>query len=148
MRAQTQIVEERGAAGHQLFENEIKAAQARGTALTAAGQAGVDGSASTAAVMQDYFSRERRGNDAVIGNYTMTRDNIAANELSAMGTATSRINSVQQAAPPNFFDAGLRIAGAGLAGAGTYYRDTNLQRGWNNPYGGSGYTQSAESYTG
>lgn len=144
--AQNQITEERSAASHSLLETEIKGAAARGTARVAAGQGGVDGSASVNALMQDYFAREGRSTDAINENYDMTSSNIRSNMLSSMGTAQSRINSVQHAVQPNFFDAGLRIAGAAVGGAGQYYRDTNLQRGWNNPYGSNSAATQTMDY--
>lgn len=127
---QNQQIQERNAASQKAYENEIKGTEARGTAITAAGAAGVGG-LSVSALLGDYYSRESDYRDSVDSNYFMQRDYIRSEMEGSQAQADSRINSVQTAVPPSFADAALRIGGSAVGAAGQYYRDTYLTQPWN-----------------
>jgi hypothetical protein len=90
---------------------------ARATAAAGAGESGVSG-LSVDALMREFYGREASYTDRVDHqtDWTMLQMNNEMRGIQAQ--AKDRINSVQR---PNFFDAGLRIAGAGLGATGTYY---------------------------
>lgn len=98
----------------QQVAEETRAAQA--TAAVAAGTAGVSGN-SVRGLIRDFRGRQGRYNASVD---TQRRWNDQQTEQSLTGIQSqgqSQINSIQTVAPPSFFDAALRIAGAG---AGAY----------------------------
>lgn len=124
---QNQQIEERNASSQQAMQGEVKALQARSTAVTAAGEAGVSG-LSVNELLGDYYSRESANRDAIDSNYQMTRDGIRANMEASQAGAISRINSVQQAVAPSFGDALLRIGGSALSAGGQYFSMTNAMK--------------------
>lgn len=120
---QNRIEQERSAVVHDKFENQIEAMQARGTAVTSAGEAGVGG-LSVEALLRDYYRREGRYNLSVDSNFQMTRSYLQAEMDSQRAQAQNQINAMPKVAKPSFLDAGLRIAGAGLDAATGYYTMT------------------------
>lgn len=118
---QNAIIQKRTAASADIQETNIAALKARGTVQNAAAEAGVSG-LSVDELVGDYYGRQGRRVDSIDQNYQMDRDYLRAEMDSTQATAQQRINSVQQAAPPSFGDAFLRIASAGLGAATTFNR--------------------------
>jgi hypothetical protein len=110
---QQRMIQEEKAAGEDKIEVARDARAARATATMAAGEANVGG-LSVQGLMQEFLGRE--------GSFNASTDrqtgwNRAQGQLELKGIkygAQDRINSVQRASKPSFFDAGLRIAGGGL----------------------------------
>jgi hypothetical protein len=149
----TQETEARNSASQQMFQNEVKGAQAQGTALTAAGQAGVGG-LSVDELLNSEGAQTARQQDAVTQNYQMQDTSIRNQMQSTHDQALAEINSVQTAAPPSPLMLGLGIASAGVGAAGQFYRDTytsqrgGMYPGYYNPQdaalGGVNYPQPYE----
>lgn len=114
----TQMLQERDKASQESFEAVKRGVAAQGTALTAAGDAGVGG-LSVDQILQDYSAKTSSYRTDVDRNYRTNAQYMQDVEASQRDTATSRINSVQQAAPPSFLDAGLRIMGSAVNGLGS-----------------------------
>lgn len=110
---QQRMLQEQEAAANEKIDVEREAREAKATAFTAAGESGVSG-LSVDALMAEFDGRAVEHSDRVDQNteWTLTQLN---NEMKGIRfNAEDRINSVQRAAKPSFFDAGLRIAGVGL----------------------------------
>lgn len=110
---QQRMLQEQEAAATEKIDNSREARAAKATASAAAGEAGVTG-LSVDALMREFDGRAAEANDRIDQNteWSMTQLN---NEMKGVrANAEDRINSVQRAAKPSFWDAGLRIAGAGL----------------------------------
>lgn len=110
---QQRMMQEQAAAAQQKQEAGRDARAARATALVAAGESGVAGN-SIGALMQEFYGREAAYNDSVDANTEMTLKQMNAEMKGIKYQTQDRINSVARARPPSFFDAGLRIAGAGF----------------------------------
>ena len=134
--ANNEVNEERAAGDQQLLQNEIKGTQAQGAAITAGGQAGIDGSSSLAGVLQDFDAQQGRQDSAVQQNFQTSFSNTQDRLLAAQTGGQARVNAVPNAAQPSFLTAGLGIASAGFQGASTYYKDTTATQPWKT--GGSG----------
>ena len=110
---QQRMLQEQEKAGGEKFENIQAAREAKATATVAAGESGVSG-LSVDALLAEFDGRASAANDRIDQNTDWTMNQLN-NELKGIrSNAEDRINSVQRAAKPSFFDAGLRIAGAGL----------------------------------
>lgn len=110
---QQRMLQEQEAAAAEKIDNTREARAAKATASAAAGEAGVTG-LSVDALLREFDGRAAEANDRIDQNteWSMTQLN---NEMKGIRANTEdRINSVQRAAKPSFWDAGLRIAGAGL----------------------------------
>lgn len=110
---QNQRLEERSSADQDKMQGDIAAMKARGSAVTAAGESGVSG-LSVDALVNDYYGQQGRHNESIDTNYQMKSDYLTAQMDQQNAQATSRINSVQRAAPPSFADALLRIGGSAI----------------------------------
>lgn len=111
--------EERKAAALDKQETARKAREAKATAQTQAGEAGVSG-LSVDNLLGEFDSRKATFDNRVDTNLDMTTSQIQAEKQSSRARAQSRINSVRKPTPPNFFDAGVRLLGAGVKAAGTF----------------------------
>ncbi len=112
---QQRMLQEQEAAAAEKFDNNRDARAAKATASVGAGESGVTG-LSVDALLREFDGRAAEANDRIDQNteWSMTQLN---NEMKGIrSNAEDRINSVQRAAKPSFWDAGLRIAGAGLDG--------------------------------
>ena len=110
---QQRMLQEQEAAASEKIDTSREARAAKATASVAAGESGVTG-LSVDALMREFDGRAAEANDRIDQNteWSMTQLN---NEMKGIRANTEdRINSVQRAAKPSFWDAGLRIAGAGL----------------------------------
>ncbi len=110
---QQRMLQEQIAAGNDKIDIEREARAAKATAIAAAGESGVSG-LSVDALLAEFDGRAAEGKSRIDQNtdWTMTQLN---NEMKGIrANAEDRINSVQRAAKPSFFDAGLRIAGVGI----------------------------------
>jgi len=132
------------AASQETFNDEIKAAQARSSAIVSGAASGVGQSGSLRDVLQNFDAEVGRQNDAIDSNYASTVQGNNDQEQAAYRGVIARNQALpfaQQPAKPNLFSAGLGIAGAGVNAAGQYYRYTNnLGTGHQTPL-----QQSAES---
>ena len=110
---QQRMMQEQVAAGNEKIDIERDARAAKAKATAAAGESGVSG-LSVDALMAEFDGRAAEGKDRIDQNieWTLTQLN---NEMKGIrANAEDRINSVKRASKPSFFDAGLRIAGAGI----------------------------------
>lgn len=115
---QTRINEEREAASQTMFEDSVKALEARGSAYTSAGEAGVSG-LSVDALVGNIFAKEGRQHMATLTNYEMKRDEVRAEMEQTRSNAQARINSVRRASNPSaapFLIKGLSGAVGALKG--------------------------------
>lgn len=119
----------RNAASQDLFETRIRAAEASATARTAGGEAGIDGSNSLDGLLQTYGMKEGMAESAINENYGNTSMNIQQREEAAYRGTENVNRNLPRARGPSFFDPALKIAGAGVNAAGTYYGDRNRMSG-------------------
>lgn len=110
---QNQDIQERKAASEEKQKLNIKAAKARATAQTAAGEAGVTG-LSVDALVNDFYGEEGRHERTLDNNYAMKHDYIRGEMDVTEANTASRINSVSQGIKPSFAGAAIRILGAGV----------------------------------
>lgn len=137
---QLQRQDQRASADQDKMQTDIAGMKARGTAVTAAGESGVSG-LSVDALIGDYWGQQGRRDQSIDSNYAMQSDYLTGQMSTQYAGATSRINSVQRAAPPSFADALLRIGGAGV-NAMTLATRQSYYGGMGGGYGGgfaSGY---------
>jgi hypothetical protein len=116
---QQRMLQEQASAANEKIDVEREARAAKATAMTAAGESGVSG-LSVDALLAEFDGRQAEYEDRIDQNteWTLTQLN---NEMKGIrSNAEDRINSIQRAAKPSFFDAGLRIAGAGLNSYNSY----------------------------
>ncbi|MFB2563650.1 hypothetical protein [Rhizobium sp. IMFF44] len=110
---QQRMLQEEEKASDEKADTLRQARAAKATATVAAGEAGVSG-LSVAALLAEFDGRAAAANDRTDQNteWTLTQLN---NEMKGIrANAEDRINSVQRAATPSFFNTGLKIAGGGL----------------------------------
>lgn len=101
--------QENEAAAQQLEETRRASAQAQGTARVGAGRtAGQD----VVLLLDDFAAQESRYRTAVMRNAEFRRDEFAAQREGIRLGLQQRIADNQPVAPPSFFGAALRIAGA------------------------------------
>lgn len=110
---QQRMIQEQEAGAAEKIDTMREAREARATAEAAAGEANVSG-LSVEALMREFSGREAAFNDRVDQNTDWSMRQLNNEMRGVRANAEDRINSVQRAAKPSFFDAGLRIAGAGL----------------------------------
>lgn len=117
---QLRMQQDEMAAGQQKAEAARDARAARATATTAAGESGVSG-ISVQALLGEYYGRQGSYN-AGVDQQTNWSQTQSMQEMQGIQSETqSRINSVQRVKKPSFWDAGLRILGAGInAGTSIY----------------------------
>jgi hypothetical protein len=116
---QQRMLQEQASTANEKIDVQREARAAKATAMTAAGESGVSG-LSVDALLAEFDGRQAEYEDRIDQNteWTLTQLN---NEMKGIrSNAEDRINSVQRAAKPSFFDAGLRIAGAGLNSYNSY----------------------------
>jgi len=92
--------QEKEASDQKTFENSVEALRKRGTARTAAGEAGVSG-LSVDALVGDIFAQEGRQQMAVDSQYQMNRQDVLSQMDETRARAQARINSVQRANSPS-----------------------------------------------
>lgn len=110
---QARSVQEVEAASVQAQQNQIEAAKAKATALTAAGESGVSG-LSVDALLRDLYGQEARFNSGVAVNLENTAESIETSAENVRREGKSQVNSLPAIDRPNYLGAGLRIAEAGL----------------------------------
>jgi len=125
-----QRVNERNSASDALFNDRLKATQVKATATAAADAAGVGGSQSFQNLLQDYSAQESRIEGNVARNYSITSDQLQSQAEAAYLGTSSRNMGLPRAAQPSPLSLGLRIAGAGMDAAGSFYQMRNAS----NPY--------------
>ncbi|SDM28822.1 hypothetical protein [Ensifer sp. YR511] len=116
---QQRMIQEQEAGAAEKIDTMREAREARATAEAAAGEANVSG-LSVEALMREFSGREASFNDRVDQNTDWSMRQLNNEMKGIRANAEDRINSVQRAAKPSFFDAGLRIAGAGLSSYSDY----------------------------
>ncbi len=110
---QQRMLQEQEAGAAEKIDTMKEARAAKATATVAAGESGVSG-LSVDALLSEFDGRAASYNDRVDQNTDWTMNQLNAEMKGIRANAEDRINSVQRAAKPSFWDAGLRIAGAGL----------------------------------
>ncbi len=112
---QLRMSQEMDAAATEKHTAGLDAQQAIATAETSAGEAGVSG-LSVDRLLRDFHGREARYSSSVDENLDMSLSQLEQSMKGTRSTAQNQINSVRRGSGPSFFDAGLRIAGAGVKG--------------------------------
>lgn len=120
---QNRALQERKAASQEQQNLQTDAMRARSTATVAAGEAGVTG-LSVDALIADYYGQEGRYERTLSNNYQMQAEYLRSEQEVTRAQAEGRINSVQQAQPPSFADAAIRIFGGAIDAYGGYKRAT------------------------
>lgn len=110
---QQRMIQEEAAAAGERAEVARDARAARARAMTAAGEAGVSG-LSVDALLADYYGREAEFMDRSRQQTEWTQQQLIESMHGIRSTAEDRTHSVAKPVRPNFLDAGLRIAGAGM----------------------------------
>ncbi|MGR9319159.1 virion core protein, T7 gp14 family [Rhizobium leguminosarum] len=110
---QQRMLQEQEKAGAEKADNLRDARKAKATANVAAGEAGVSG-VSVDALLAEFDGRAAQANDRIDQNTDWTLSQLNNEMKGIRSSAEDRINSVQRAAKPSFFDAGLRIVGESL----------------------------------
>lgn len=110
---QQRMLQEQEKAGAEKADNLRDAREAKATATAAAGEAGVAG-LSVDALLAEFDGRAATANDRIDQNTEWTLNQLNNEMKGIRSNAEDRINSVQRAAKPSFFDAGLRIMGEGF----------------------------------
>lgn len=120
----TRMGQEVAAASNEKFGASVAAAEARATATTAAGEAGVQGN-SISQLMQSYYTKQGRYNASLDTNLQMSRQGLINTMDQTHNGAVSSINSLPMVQKPSFLDAAIRVAGAGLSATTDYYKMTH-----------------------
>ncbi|MGR9178449.1 virion core protein, T7 gp14 family [Rhizobium leguminosarum] len=118
---QQRMLQEQEKAGAEEADNLRDAREAKATATVAAGESGVSG-LSVDALLAEFDGRAATANDRIDQNTDWTLSQLNNEMKGIRSNAEDRINSVQRAAKPSFFDAGLRIAGKGIDSYNDYKR--------------------------
>ena len=121
----------RNMASQGLFETRLRGAEAKATARTAGGEAGIDGSNALDGLLQTYAMKEGMATSAIGENYSNESMNIQQREEAAYRGTENVNRNLPRVKPPSFFDTALKIAGAGVNAAGTYYGYRNRMSGPN-----------------
>ncbi|MDR7145555.1 hypothetical protein [Rhizobium sp. BE258] len=117
---QQRMLQEQEAGAAEKINTMKEARAAKATATVAAGESGVNG-LSVEALLQEFDGRAASYNDRVDQNTDWTMNQLNAEMKGIRANAEDRINSVQRASKPSFWDAGLRIMGSGLDAYNTSY---------------------------
>lgn len=110
---QQRMLQEQASAENEKFDLQREAREAKATAYAAAGESGVSG-LSVDALLAEFDGRAAEGKDRIDQNTEWTMNQLNNEIKGIRSNAEDRINSIQRASKPSFFDAGLRIAGAGV----------------------------------
>ncbi len=119
-------IQEQEAASAARFDTNVEARKAKATAITAAGETGVNG-LSIEGILAEYSGRAARANDRVDQQTDWTMAQLQTEKEGFGYGAVDKINSVSRGTSPSFLDAGLRIAGAGVKSYGD--AKTNIKNG-------------------
>ncbi len=103
--------QEREGAMQKLEENNMKARAAMATGTVAAGESGISG-LSVDALLGDLSGKQNRYNTSVMTNLDRANSAIQNQRDNVYANAASQINGLQTPAMPDYFGAGLKIAGA------------------------------------
>jgi hypothetical protein len=123
---QQRMFQEQAAAAADKADVARDGRDARATAVVAAGESGVSG-LSVDGLLAEFYGREATYNDRIDQQTEWTMDQYNREMRGVKANAEDRIASVQRAAKPTFFDAGLRILGGGLD-AYSGYKDRQSQK--------------------
>ncbi len=116
---QTRMQQEAAAASTEKMNANLDAVSARATALTAAGESGVQGN-SVSQLLASFYSKQGRYSDAIDQNLQMSRDYLASSMDQTSRQTQSVINSLPTPQRPSFLDAAIRVAAGGLSAATDY----------------------------
>lgn len=116
-------LQEQQAAGEEMIQVGLETRAAQATAAVAAGEANVAGN-SVRALLREFGGRQGTYNAGMRRQqeWSAQQADMTMKGITAQGQ--DRINSVPTVAPPSFFDAALRIAGAGVGEYGDYKKRT------------------------
>ena len=118
---QQRMFQEQASGAEQKIDNMREARAAKATASAAAGEAGVSG-LSVDALLAEFSQTEARNNDRIDQNTEWSMDQLQDEVRGIQSNAENRINGVQRAASPSFFNTGLKIADVGLESYSGYRR--------------------------
>lgn len=116
------ILQENEAAQQDQFEQNVKGAQARGTALAAGAEGGVEG-LSVDALLADYYTQQGRYTANLNRNLDIQTAYLQQEKVSAQAQGQNQINSVPRPTAPSFLGTAIRIAGEGLDAFGSYNKN-------------------------
>jgi hypothetical protein len=116
---ETQRVAARGDAAEKVNQNAMALAAAKSRARTAAGESGVSG-LSVNALLSEMEGQYGMDSSNTYTNLLRTEQSINAGQTNTWAGTSSTINQLKTPTSPNYFGAGLQIAGAGL----NYYDKT------------------------
>jgi hypothetical protein len=138
LQAQQQTVYKNDEAFQQLQNQERAARAAKATALTSAGDNGIDpGSTSVQALSQEYDSRQGEFDDNVRYNREADDRQIALQMQGFNTQAISEDNQLRQPVFPSYISTGLNIAGEGFKAYNMYQKNQPPKTGTtDNGFGG------------
>lgn len=110
---QQRMLQEQEAGADEKIKNMRDARADRASATVAAGESGVSG-LSVDALLREFSINESQANDAVDRNTELSLNQLQNEITGIRSNAEARINGVQRAASPSFFNTGLSIAAKGL----------------------------------
>lgn len=116
---QQRMFQEQATAAEEKIDNSREARAAKATAEVAAGEANVSG-LSVDALLKEFTAQESRYNDRTDQNTEWALNQLQDEVRGIRANAEDRINSVQRAAKPSFFNTGLTIAAQGLGSYNDY----------------------------
>lgn len=116
---QQRMFQEQEAAAEEKIDTMREARAAKATAEVAAGEAGVSG-LSVDALLREFSITESRHNERTDRNTEWAMDQLQDEIRGIRANAEDRINSVQRAAKPSFFNTGLTIAAKGAESFNAY----------------------------
>jgi hypothetical protein len=105
-------------------ENAKRAAEARATARTSSGQAGVAG-LSVDNLLADFYRQEATYRQVTDTNFSYTVDQSQRELQGLRAGTTSRLNALNPAPVPGYLGAGLQIVGQGVQAYDQYQRNTD-----------------------
>ena len=123
---QQRMLQEQEAGAEEKIKNMRDARADRASATVAAGESGASG-LSVDALLREFSINESQANDAVDRNTELSINQLQNEITGIRANAEDRINGVQRAAKPSFFNTGLKIAGQGLD-AYSMYSDLKEKR--------------------
>ncbi len=118
------IQQEQEKATNAKIQNAMRAAEARSTARTASGQAGVAGM-SVDNLMADFYRQEGTFRAVTDSNLASTVEQSQRELQGLKSQSMSRENSLRPAPVPGYLGAGLRIAGDGVQAYDSYKRNSD-----------------------
>lgn len=117
---QQRMLQEQEAGADEKIKNMRDARADRASAAVAAGESGASG-LSVDALLREFSVNESQANEAVDRNTELGLNQLQNEITGIRSNAEDRINSVQRAAKPSFFNTGLSIAAKGLESTSLYY---------------------------